>query len=613
MAKKKALSDGDTKAEITSQAASPVLDGGAEYTVLARRYRPQQFTDLAGQEAVTQALSNAIKTNRVAHAYLFTGARGVGKTSTARILAKCLNCETGPTIAPCDRCERCRMIASGEDTDVLEIDGASNNGVDAVRDLRANVQYRPQRSRYKIYIIDEVHMLSTAAFNALLKTLEEPPPHVKFIFATTEANKIPITILSRCQRFDFSGMNLPTLRDRLKHIVASEGMEADDEAIELIARRAAGSMRDGQSLLDQLLSFGSGRLTAQRVHDLLGTANEDRVVEIATAVLGKDAKKALSLLDDFIHHGQQLGELLDQLIEYWRDLMVVHAAGVEDQSLSISNAQKPIVQKQAQAMDLDTILAGMDVLVSAKQRMRFTAYGRVVMEMALVRLARLDSLVPLSQLAQWVQEGGAASIVSRPSGAVLSSAGGRVSEVQEKKKLIAENPRPASNGHAAAVARLHDGNLQAVWQQLLSEAGFATGSDLRRAINIAISGPNALVLTFPARYNLREEQLLEPTRKTQVEELLYKLTGQAWQVRVAISPHTTGNLPGAPAAETDGNAQRRMREEMLKKPLIHRAVDLLGAQIVQIEPGFGTHRESGAVHAVNSEEEDDLGNQDSEE
>src|SRR5436853_7261861 len=235
----------------------PDLQSAEGYTVLARRYRPQQFADLVGQEPVAKALENALKSNRVAHAYLFTGARGVGKTSTARILAKALNCEHGPTTQPCDECPICKSIASGEDVDVLEIDGASNNGVERVRELRANVQYRPSRARYKIYIIDEVHMLTVAAFNALLNTLEGPPPHVEFIFATTEVQEIPITILSRCQRFDFAGIGTAQIKDRLREIVQNEGMQADDEVLDMIARRAGGSMRDAQSLLDQLLAFSA--------------------------------------------------------------------------------------------------------------------------------------------------------------------------------------------------------------------------------------------------------------------------------------------------------------------------------------------------------------------
>src|SRR6516165_731597 len=261
---------------------------GVEYTVLARRYRPQQFGDLVGQEAVAQALINALQSGRVAHAYLFSGARGVGKTSTARILAKALNCVKGPTPTPCDECDICKGIATGEDVDVLEIDGASNRGIDEVRELRRNVAFAPSRARYKIYIIDEVHMLTKEAFNALLKTLEEPPPHVKFIFATTDVHKVPVTILSRCQRFDFGGISLARIVERLKQIVGTEDTKADDEALELIARRAGGSMRDAQSLLDQLLAFGSGKLTAEDVHRLLGTAADDRVIALAGAIVQRD-------------------------------------------------------------------------------------------------------------------------------------------------------------------------------------------------------------------------------------------------------------------------------------------------------------------------------------
>src|SRR6478736_1495973 len=282
-------------AKTKSPPAAPQPDPGQEYTVVARRYRPQQFADLIGQEPVAKALTNAIQTGRVAHAYLFTGVRGVGKTSAARILAKCLNCVKGPTPAPCGQCDSCRAIAEGQDVDVQEIDGASNNGVDEIRELRNSVATRPQRSRYKIYIIDEVHMLSKSAFNALLKTLEEPPPHVKFIFATTEVQKIPLTILSRCQRFDFAGINTTRILEQLKEIVAREGVKADDDALRIIARRAAGSMRDAQSLLEQLLSFGD-KLTVDVVHSILGTAADERVVEIATAILSKDPKRALELV-----------------------------------------------------------------------------------------------------------------------------------------------------------------------------------------------------------------------------------------------------------------------------------------------------------------------------
>src|SRR3954471_13697473 len=240
-------------------ADSHTTDGGthssrSDYVVIARRYRPQSFDELIGQEHVAKGLAAAIAASRVGHAYLFTGARGTGKTSSARILAKCLNCEQGPTPSPCNECDICISITAGSDVDVLEIDGASNRGIDEIRQLRQNVNIRPSRARFKIYIIDEVHMLTTPAFNALLKTLEEPPEHVKFIFCTTEAEKIPITVLSRCQRFDFAPMELQSILGRLEHICSNEKVTAEPEALQIIARRAAGSMRDSQSLLEQLLS-----------------------------------------------------------------------------------------------------------------------------------------------------------------------------------------------------------------------------------------------------------------------------------------------------------------------------------------------------------------------
>src|SRR5262245_38257968 len=373
---------------------------GEGYTVLARRYRPQQFADIVGQEPVARALVNALESNRVAHAYLFTGARGVGKTSTARILAKALNCVKGPTPTPCDECGNCRSIATGDDIDVLEIDAASNRGIDEVREIRSNVRSRPSgRSRYKIYIIDEVHMLTREAFNALLKTLEEPPPHVKFIFATTEVQKIPVTILSRCQRFDFAGIITSRIVERLREVVKADEMKADDDALELVARRAAGSMRDAQSLLDQLLAFGGERVAAEQVHALLGTANDDRVVELAGAARSHEPTRALELLAASVEEGAQVGELLDQLIDYWRDLMVVNCAGAETRDLSVAPRHRDTLFRQAASLTIDSILAGLELLSTTKARLRGSNYGQVLLEMALVRLSRLEDLVSLSQLA----------------------------------------------------------------------------------------------------------------------------------------------------------------------------------------------------------------------
>ncbi|MBZ0120289.1 MAG: DNA polymerase III subunit gamma/tau, partial [Sandaracinaceae bacterium] len=245
------------------------------YTVLARKYRPQSFADLVGQEHVTRTLSNAITSDRVAHAFLFTGVRGVGKTTTARILAKALNCEKGPTPEPCGVCDACREITIGTDLDVLEMDGASNNSVEDVRRLQESIPYRPSRDRFKVVIVDEVHMLSTGAFNAFLKTLEEPPAHVKFIFATTEIHKVPITIRSRCQRYDFRLIPQSVVTDRVRKILAAESLDADDAAIAIVAREAAGSMRDALTLLDQIVAFGGAKLVGEEVARVLGIADRD--------------------------------------------------------------------------------------------------------------------------------------------------------------------------------------------------------------------------------------------------------------------------------------------------------------------------------------------------
>ena len=298
----------------------PEDHAGGEYVVVARRYRPKTFGELVGQQQVSQALSNAIATNRVGHAYLFTGARGVGKTSTARIFAKCLNCQDGPTPTPCGQCDACLSIAAGDDVDVLEIDGASNRRIEEIRQLRSNVNIRPSRSRFKIYIIDEVHMLTTEAFNALLKTLEEPPEHVKFIFCTTNPEKIPITVLSRCQQFDFAPVPTDSIIERLRVIVQAEGVEADDEALRLLARRAAGSMRDSQSLLEQLLSFSGPRITENDVHAMLGTAQGGRLQAMVEQLIARDAAQALQQLDAAVREGVDLGQLAEQLLGYLRDV-----------------------------------------------------------------------------------------------------------------------------------------------------------------------------------------------------------------------------------------------------------------------------------------------------
>ena len=565
----------------------------SDYTVLARRYRPRQFADLIGQEPVAQALVNALESNRVAHAYLFTGARGVGKTSTARILAKALNCDKGPTQTPCDKCDACMAIAAGEDVDVLEIDGASNRGIDEVRELRRNVALRPSRSRYKIYIIDEVHMLTKEAFNALLKTLEEPPPHVKFIFATTEVQKIPVTILSRCQRFDFAGIGTSRIVDHLKQVVAGEGLKADDEALDLIARRAGGSMRDAQSLLDQLLAFGEGgTLTAEQVHNLLGTANDDRIVEMAKVVLARDAAQAFALLGGAIDQGLQLGELVDQLIDYWRDLMVVNCAGTEGQTLSVASRFHADLAAAARALSLDTILAGLDVLSTTKARMRASGHGRVLVEMALIRLSRMEDLISLSQLAGALNGAGPAMQPTPKEGppsekppslrqaAGLSEPRSSPSSGQQPAASIS-SPAPTSNALA-----LTDETIGEVWRRLVTQVGGMLAGELGKGQPSSLAAPATLVVAFPEAYNKSRDFCQEPSRLARIEEVLARITGKAWKLRFETARGATSESSMLAAEPEKPARQRQQRAEVEQEPLIKHAIDALGAQLVQVDEGF---------------------------
>jgi DNA polymerase-3 subunit gamma/tau len=398
-------------AHLPALAPSPEADPGsfgigadpASYTVVARRYRPQNFDQVVGQDHVVRALRNAIRMNRIAQAYVFSGTRGVGKTSIARIFAKCLNCVKGPTENPCQVCDICQAIASGQDVDVIEIDGASNNGVEQVRELRQNASLRPSRCRYKIYYIDEVHMLSTNAFNALLKTLEEPPAHVKFFFATTEPGKIPITVLSRCQRYDFAGITPEVITKALAEICSREGIEADTDALQIVARRATGSLRDAQSLLDRLLSSGIPKLTVEAIHSLLGTASDERLLGLLGALSSRDAATALELLETASKEGVQPVELLDGVLDFLRDAMVL-AVKADSALLAVTPKQKPQLKSIVDGWTLDAILAAMQILAECRSRLRGSAHGRLLVEMALVKVARLEDLTSLGTLLEKLTE-----------------------------------------------------------------------------------------------------------------------------------------------------------------------------------------------------------------
>jgi len=611
------------------------------YTVLARRFRPQGFAEVVGQEHISQALRNAILSNRVAHAYLFTGARGVGKTSTARILAKALNCPTSVNGDPCNECEICDGISAGNDVDVSEIDGASNRGIDDIRQLRANVNVMSMRTKFKIYIIDEVHMLTKEAFNALLKTLEEPPPNVKFVFCTTEPNKVPDTILSRCQRFDFGTIETNSIRDRLASIAVSEGVEVDDEALELVARRAAGSMRDSQSIFDQLLAFGEEHVTSVDVHRLLGTASDDRLTEIAQALVERDQAGALVALHAALDGGVQLGELTDQLLFYLRDLMVLAAGAGQIELLSVGPDSREVLAGQADKWGLQTIVAAMQILSDAKTRMQRVTYGRALAELALIRVALLEDLVDIESLIEQLRAGASAqqstgpgsekknepvrrdgpglpaspmrpsaedamvaqanadfagpttSLQTAESNAVAptgDSTATAVVEAEYRESEPASDPTNASAETPKVIAgrvEFSPENADQIWSDVVGEINDMLKSHVKAVTRAAISAPNKLELTFPRGYHFSKRYCEKPEAIARMEQIVARLTGQ--DVRISLALSDEGPAAQTSAGDTDAASSSRRRVYRPEDDeFVSSIMSTFSAQVVRVDEIAGT-------------------------
>ncbi len=374
------------------------------YIVLARKWRPQNFDEVIGQSHITTTLKNAISGNRVAHAYLFTGPRGIGKTTTARILAKALNCVKGPVVKPCGRCDPCREIASSSSLDVLEIDGASNRGIEEVRNLRDSVKFAPTRGKFKVYIIDEVHMLTTEAFNALLKTLEEPPPHVKFVFATTQPHKVPPTILSRCQRFDFKRIPMKDLLSKLKEIVKVEGLKVTDEALFYIAKASEGSMRDAESILDQLISFCEGEIKLDDVISLLGIVDQEVLFELTQAVIDRDAKKGLGIIDRLMKGGKDDVQFLTNWVDHFRNLMIARVEAKTSELIDLPGEAIDRIFSQGQALSMEEIIYILYLLSNTQVAIKRGMSARVALEVAVVKLAKREEVVSLDEILRKLKE-----------------------------------------------------------------------------------------------------------------------------------------------------------------------------------------------------------------
>jgi DNA polymerase-3 subunit gamma/tau len=629
--------------DAADRAEAPSADAasGGEYVVVARRYRPQAFAELVGQQHVAQALSGAIHSHRVGHAYLFTGARGVGKTSTARIFAKALNCENGPTDTPCNVCDTCRSITSGDDTDVIEIDGASNRGIDDIRQLRQNVNVRPSRSRFKIYIIDEVHMLSRDAFNALLKTLEEPPEHVKFIFCTTEPEKIPITILSRCQRFDFAGVETSMIAERLRQITEIEGVSVDSEALELLARRAAGSMRDSQSLLEQILAAGGKTVSVDDVQRLLGIATDARLTTLVDCLMQRNAAGALAELDGAVRQGVEVGQMLDQLLGYLRDLLAAAVGCPSTSFLYVTPSRAVDVAKAGPQIGVQTLLAMLQIVEHAAGRLKQSTAGRTLVEIALVRICCLDDLDDLGTLIAQLSGGAAApasATAPRPSlgsgqlgtagsvGRQTPSLAAESSEALKKNVEPVEPPVSKVNAAAASVPQSVEpparspitgrsesernpaisqpvshpvvdsqpskapevalppptpAELRKAWDRMIDEFRNMLGDHAERAEGLAFSVPNRLVASFPKKYNLSKVTCERPDAVAKINEAMTKILGRTLRLECVLLEDRPGAEPKREVPR--GPTQHEKLREKVHQPFVRQALELFDARPVRLE------------------------------
>jgi len=584
------------------------MTASAGYQVVARRYRPQLFADLVGQEHVARGLSGAIESGRIGHAYLFTGARGVGKTSAARIYAKALSCERGPAAEPCNECDSCRAIVAGQDVDVIEIDAASNRGVDEMRQLRQNVAVRAARGRYKIYIIDEVHMLTREAFNALLKTLEEPPAHVKFVLCTTEPESLPITILSRCQRFDFTTVDVPSIALRLAQIVEAEGADVSPEALTLIARRAAGSMRDSQSLLEQLLGSASGEIGIDEVHALIGTGREERIGELLAAVAARDAARAVAALDASLQGGADPGGVLEQLLAGLRDCLLA-SVGCDAVLLTQSQGLGVDLPAIGRQLGTATLLAMLQILDQSLSRMRTSGHASLLAEMGVIRLATLEDLEALAtavdRLAaaagptQSPVAAGPRPSLPRPPAPPPAAAQKKTTEVTAfggeppaARPMVPPSPSastvesvPAAAPQPRALPALPP-DPRAMWQAASSVLEGLAGDCAAEAISAAWRD-DVLEVLLPAQATTAAAFLRRPEVAASISRALEDLAGHrvshavAFAAAASAPDPTAGEEPPRPVAPASHAALMR---EATEHPLVAHARTVFDAAIRKVEP-----------------------------
>jgi len=540
------------------------------YEVFARKYRPQIFDDLVGQIHVSRTLKNAVAQNRLAHAYLFVGPRGVGKTSTARILAKSLNCIKGPTVTPCGECDNCREIAAGNSLDVIEIDGASNNSVEDVRQLRENVRYAPAKGRYKIYLIDEVHMLSPAAFNALLKTLEEPPEHVKFIFATTEPQKVLATILSRCQRFDLHRIPANLIAQHLQFIAGKEKITLEPAAAHAIARGAEGGLRDAESMLDQLVAFCGSKISESDVLSVFGFTSEQTVIDLTGQILQGKTPDAIDLLHQQSESGKDMMRLMSDLIAYLRDLLVFKA-----KPDALKEDVDPDVQKSlaahAELITTDRLLDLIDQFAAAEGRMKWAPNKKLHFEVAIIKAIQSLGQATLDEVIEKLGElrdGGKARSVTPSPQPVAEDA------VRGGRERLAQKTGVNDPGYSEARVeeKAEPVDPEKIWRHVLGK--IPPKSFLRTLIDlvrpIGIEGRNFLLAHSP-NDRPKVEALASANNRRQLETLLRGASGRDWSVKFVAKD---GILP----ATTDA---AKPVESFKDDPLIQQAIELFKAEVTQ--------------------------------
>jgi len=556
-----------------------------EYLVLARKFRPQKFDDVAGQEPVIRTLANAIGQGRIGHAFLFSGPRGVGKTSVARILAKSLNCEKGPTAEPCNICSNCREITEGTSMDVREIDGASNRGIDEIRELRENVKFAPAASKYKIYIIDEVHMLTREAFNALLKTLEEPPSHVIFIFATTENHKVPATILSRCQCYDFRRISLKQIADNLAIIAVKEGITISPTALSWIAEAGDGSMRDAQSIFDQVISYAGMAISDDDVEDILGLADRKYLYRLSEAVMARNAGACLMILEEAYLAGIDMKHFYSMLLRHFRNLLLVKIAAAGGSSFDIAPEQVVKLSNQTQHISRETLQRYLDILLGEADSLRRSQEVRMKIETILVRMAYLEPVFPVGEILASLE-----ALENRLQNNDAPSRDGIVAEPVSPKSFGSPHPgapqsaagppgpQPVSEAtrsrHAAKPAPGHD------LKKFIQQENPPLGAKIDAAEILGMED-GCLTLGFPNGY-IFLDGLMEKPQKDELERIAEIFYSQ--KVSLVIKTIEAPKVNGSNRS-TRTNTLNDIKREAMNSPIFQKVLSQFeGAELVDIKP-----------------------------